>query len=300
VEIFGQQLKVAITGGMGLLGQTFQKYFMLNSDYSYKVFGRDELDVTDENSLYRALDKFRPDWLINCAAITNVDKTEVDPSKAIKVNASAMSNIAQVAIQLNIKVLHFSTDYVFDGNISVPYLEISETNPINQYGLTKLEGERILLEEMPQNAVILRTAWLYGSAKLGFLSDLIGRIKQREYEIQLVNDQVGQLTLTSDVVHAAIAIIDKSGVFDSKIYHVTNQNFGSWLEIGEFVNHTLKGSTQILGVSNAELNRPALRPRFSALDSKKFGDEFFEIRTWTAALEEYLIQNHIGIKIEAN
>jgi dTDP-4-dehydrorhamnose reductase len=300
VEFSSKQLKIVITGGSGLLGQTFQRTLSRNTNYSVKLFRKEELDISDKKSLHKVLDNLKPDWLINCAAITNVDKAEIDPAAAFQVNAIAMSNIAQVVNQLNLKILHFSTDYVFDGDNSAPYLETSEPNPINQYGLSKLEGERVLLEAMPQNAVIIRTAWLYGAAKLGFLADLIRRVEQRESEIQLVNDQIGQLTLASDVVLAAIAMINRSEVFESDIYHITNQNFGSWLEIGEFVNHTLKGSTRISGISSKELNRPALRPKFSALNSKKFADEFFELRTWTSALKEYLVQNHIGINDEAS
>jgi dTDP-4-dehydrorhamnose reductase len=298
VEFFGHQLKIVITGGNGLLGQTFQKVMSRNLNYSVKPLRKEELDVSDKKSLYTVLDNLRPDWLINCAAITNVDKAEINPSEAFLVNAIAVSNIAEVANQLNLKVLHFSTDYVFDGDATVPYLEISETNPVNQYGLSKLEGERVLLEAMPQNAVVVRTAWLYGSTKLGFLSDLIRRVEQRESEIQLVNDQIGQLTLASDVVLAAIEIINRFKIFESQIYHITNQNFGSWLEIGEFVNITLKGNTRMLGISHIELNRPALRPNFSALNSKKFAGEFFGLRTWTSALEGYLVQHHTGISNE--
>jgi dTDP-4-dehydrorhamnose reductase len=300
VEFSGQQLKIVITGGSGLLAQTFQTKLAKITDHSVRVFRREELDILDKKAMHDALDDLRPDWLINCAAVTNVDKAEIDPSPAFNVNALGVLNIAQVANQLNIKVLHFSTDYVFDGEVSVPYSETFDPNPINRYGLSKLEGERNLVAEMPQNAAIIRTAWLYGEAKLGFISNIIARVEQREPEIQLVNDQIGQLTLASDVVKAATQLMDRQGNFQSEIYHVTNQNFGSWLEIGEFVNYTLKGNTRISGILKEELNRPALRPTFSALDSKKFADEFFEIRSWTAALEEYLIQNQIGTKNEAS
>jgi dTDP-4-dehydrorhamnose reductase len=148
---------------------------------------------------------------------------------------------------------------------------------------------------MSHNAVVIRTAWLYGTAKSGFVSNIISRVEKNEAEIQLVGDQVGQLTLASDVVDAAIRIIDRQGNFESQIYHVTNQNFASWAEIGEFVNSALNGRSRIIAISSQELNRPASRPNFSALDSKKFDGEFIPIRSWNNALGEFLAENYAKI-----
>jgi dTDP-4-dehydrorhamnose reductase len=217
-----------------------------------------------------------------------VDNAELNPSIAFDVNSNAMRNIAEVATELNIRVLHFSTDYVFDGLSSVPYLEKSETNPLNQYGLSKLEGEKNLLAAMPENALVIRTAWLYGSLKSGFLSQVIRQVQSGVKCIQLVDDQLGQLTLASDVVQASMKILDKYQTFSSRIFHITNQGFGSWQEIGALINHALRGQTQIKGISHKELDRPALRPNFSALDSSQFSEEFDPMRNWTDALEEYL------------
>jgi dTDP-4-dehydrorhamnose reductase len=288
VEITGYKLKIVVTGSDGLLGRTFQEQLSMNGNCTTAIMHKAELDITNKVSIRTALAKARPDWLVNCAAFTNVDNAELNPTIAFDVNSNAMRNIAEVVTELNIRVLHFSTDYVFDGLSSDPYVEKSETNPLNQYGLSKLEGEKNLLAAMPENALVIRTAWLYGSLKSGFLSQVINRVQSGEKHIQLVNDQLGQLTLASDVVQASIKILDEYKTFSSKIFHITNQGFGSWQEIGELINHTLDGRSQIDGISHKELNRPALRPNFSALDSSQFSEEFGPMRDWTDALEEYL------------
>jgi dTDP-4-dehydrorhamnose reductase len=292
VEISGHQLRIIITGGAGLLGQTFLAKLSRFPDYSVKIFTKAELDILDKKQLLEIFREFKPDWLINCAAITNVDNIEIDPTSAVIVNSIAVSNIAKVAKLLDVRVIHFSTDYVFDGEASVPYRETCEPNPINKYGSSKREGEKNLFAEMSHNAVVIRTAWLYGTAKSGFVSNIISRVEKNEVEIQLVGDQVGQITLASDVVDAAIRIIDRQGNFESEIYHVTNQNYASWAEIGEFVNSALNGRTRIAPILSQELNRPASRPKFSALDSSKFDAEFFIMRSWTDALRDFLSQSH--------
>jgi len=288
VEITGHKLKIVVTGGDGLLGRTFQEQLLMNGNRTIELMHKAELDITNKESIRTVLAKARPDWLVNCAAFTNVDNAELNPTIAFDVNSNAISNIAEVATELNIRVLHFSTDYVFDGLSSDPYVEKSETNPLNQYGLSKLEGEKNLLAAMPENALVIRTAWLYGSLKGGFLSQVISRVQGGVKCIQLVDDQLGQLTLASDVVQASMKILDKYQTFSSKIFHITNQGFGSWQEIGALINYTLGGQSQINGISHKELNRPALRPSFSALDSSKFSEEFGPMRNWTDALEEYL------------
>jgi dTDP-4-dehydrorhamnose reductase len=290
VEIIGYKLKIVVTGGDGLLGRTFQKHLSMNGNHITAVMPKSELDVTNRVSIRLALEKDRPDWLVNCAAFTNVDYAELNPSIAFNVNSNAIKDIAEVASELNIRVLHFSTDYVFDGLTAHPYLEKSETNPLNQYGQSKLEGERNLLRIMPENALVVRTAWLYGSLKSGFLSQVINRVQSGEKVIQLIDDQLGQLTLASDVVHASMKILDRYRTFSSRVLHITNQGLGSWQEIGELINQTLEGRSQIQGISHKELDRPALRPNFSALDSGKFSAEFGAMRNWTEALEEYLIK----------
>lgn len=280
-----------MAGGQGLLGQTFKTHLSTSGKHVTTIFNKDELDITNLNSLHVTLKKTRPDWLVNCAAFTNVDGAELNSHIAYEVNGTAMSNISKVANDLSIKVMHISTDYVFDGDTTKPYSEDEEPNPINVYGMSKLEGEQILLREMGQGAIILRTAWLYGELKNGFLSQLIDRIRSGEEEIRIVEDQVGQLTLASDVVGGAMQIMDRHGEFNSEIYHLTNQNYGSWKDIGEFTCRVLRGRTKFIGISSNELNRPAQRPAFSALNSDKFANEFFPIRSWTVALEEYLTFN---------
>ena len=296
MEITGHKLKIVVTGGDGLLGRTFQEHLPVNGNRTTAVMHKTELDITNKESIRVALEKARPDWLVNCAAFTNVDSAELNPDVAFDVNSNAMKNIAEVATDLNIRVLHFSTDYVFDGLSPHPYVEKSETNPLNQYGLSKLEGEKNLLAAMPENALVIRTAWLYGSLKSGFLSQVINRVEGGVKCIQLVDDQLGQLTLASDVVQASLKILDEYQTFSSKIFHITNQGFGSWQEIGVLINHLLGGQSQINGISHKELDRPALRPNFSALDSSQFSEEFGPMRNWTDALEEYL-SNHKKTKV---
>ena len=296
MESTGYKLKIVVTGGDGLLGRTFEEHLSMNGNHTTAIMHKVELDITNKESIRLALEKARPEWLVNCAAFTNVDSAELNPDVAFDVNSNAMRNIAEVATELNIRVLHFSTDYVFDGLSSDPYVEKSETNPLNQYGLSKLEGEKNLLTAMPENALVIRTAWLYGSLKPSFLSQVIKRVQGGEKHIQLVDDQLGQLTLASDVVQASMQILDKYRTFSSKIFHITNQGFGSWQEIGALINHSLGGQSQINGISHKELDRPALRPNFSALDSSQFSEEFGPMRNWTDALEEYL-SNHKKTKV---
>ncbi len=288
METNGFKLKLAITGAGGLLGQTFEAELKTQQNYNSVLFNKTQLDITNRDSIWAALSKDAPDWIINCAAFTNVDSAEVSPGKAFEVNSTAIKNIAEVASELGIKVMHFSTDYVFDGLTQLPYTEESKTNPINKYGLSKLAGEELLFDFMPENALVVRTAWLYGPLKSGFLSQVITQVQKGEKSIRLVHDQVGQLTLASDLVGACMKIVARDSIFTSRVLHITNQGFGSWQQIGEIVNETLKGVTRIKGISHNELLRPALRPNFSALDAKKFSHEFGPMRNWTEALIEYL------------
>ncbi len=226
--------------------------------------------------------------IVNCAAYSKVDLAENESALADMINAAGVENLGKVATRLHIKVMHFSTDYVFDGEKRRPYLESDFAFPINVYGSTKLKGEKLLLAEHPSSCII-RTSWLFGANGPNFISKMLDLL-QKNQEVRVVFDQIGRPTFCKDLAKAAICLFDQSGIF-----HFANRGSSSWYEFAKFICEEAKrlnkpiACQKILPVSSQEFSSLARRPLYSVLDTKKIEKHLgFKPRHWREAVRDYM------------
>ncbi|MCT7949176.1 dTDP-4-dehydrorhamnose reductase [Ancylothrix sp. C2] len=264
-------MKILITGTNGQLGQELHHHL---SEKTYNITGlsRDKLDLANPDNIRQVLQEIKPDVIINAGAYTAVDKAESEPELADAINGKAAGILAEEAKKINSRLIHVSTDYVFDGTASQPYLETDETNPLGVYGKSKLAGEKAI-EEVGGEYLILRTAWVYGVGGKGNFVKTMLRLGGDREEIRVVCDQIGSPTWTGDLAEAIGRLIELK--WDSGIYHYTNSGVASWYDFAVAIfeeakqrNFPLKVA-RVVPITTSEYPTPARRPAFSVLSSKK-------------------------------
>ncbi|MDR1324313.1 MAG: dTDP-4-dehydrorhamnose reductase, partial [Candidatus Margulisbacteria bacterium] len=224
-----------------------------------------------------------PDFIYNCAALTNVDLCESEPAKARAVNALAAGNLAELAAELDIPLLQISTDYVFSGVAQKPYLPDEPTAPLSVYGQTKEEGER-LVQKAPR-FFIVRTAWLYGHNGKNFVETML-KLAQNNATLKVVNDQRGAPTFVDDLVAALVLFLTCQNY---GIYHFTNSGETTWYDFTREFFDLLNIAVPVQPCSTAEFPRPAQRPAYSVLDLRKTQETFgLKIPTWQDAIRRYI------------
>jgi dTDP-4-dehydrorhamnose reductase len=278
-------MKILLLGARGMLGRDLQPVLSTR----HEIIGRDihDLDIADPGQVGAEIGSLRPNAVINLAAFTDVDGCESQPERAFSVNAQGAGNVARASEAAGAKLIHLSTDYVFDGTSPTPYKEDASPHPLNVYGESKLQGERAV-QAAGENHLILRTAWLYGRHGKNFV-DTILRLASRQEELRVVNDQKGSPTFTRNLSWAIAQLLEK----DLRgIIHVTNSGSCTWFEFTEKIlalKPPLHSPVLILPISSSELNRPARRPAFSTLDCSRFeGVIGRRMRSWEEGLQEYL------------
>ena len=281
------QQSILITGAKGQLGCELQKLVPLYPQYRFFPTDIDTIDLCDKEAIESFLNKNRINYIINCAAYTAVDKAEDDIALCYRVNRDAVRNLAEVAAG-KAKIIHISTDYVFDGMSQRPLRETDETNPQSVYGKSKLEGEQILLKTAP-DSIIIRTAWLYSSFGNNFVKTMIRLGKERE-SLNVVNDQTGTPTYAADLAKAVLRIIEESekkNTFQSGIYHYSNEGECSWYDFCLKIHESAGVTTcKVRPVSTAEYPTKAARPLYSVLDKTKIKATFhLTIPHWEESLE---------------
>jgi dTDP-4-dehydrorhamnose reductase len=259
----------------------------INEKYNVIPTDIPELDIT-QDGVIKKIKTFAPDLVLHIAAYTNVDGCELEPEKALQVNAMGTKNVATVCKELEIPLLYISTDYVFDGENPIPYVEWDQPNPLNVYGQTKLEGE-LWVKRLVKDYWIIRTSGLYGRWGKNFVDTIIKKAKEVD-TIKVVADQTGSPTYTKDLANAIKKLIrtDNFG-----IYHITNSGWCSWYEFAQTIIGTYgKITCDVLPISSDELNRPAKRPKNFRLLNFAWDTIFKEpLRTWQEALNEYIKLN---------
>jgi len=246
---------------------------------------RSELDIADPEQVRRVLSAVRPDAIINAAAYTAVDRAESEPERAREVNETGPRNIAEIAAQIVARVLHLSTDFVFDGAKMSPYTEADRPAPLSVYGMSKLAGEQAV-REVAARWVIARTAWLYGVHGRNFVKTILGKAATGE-TLRVVSDQVGSPTYARDLAEALVRLIQQelTGTF-----HLTNSGACSWYDFRrEILRRSGFGNTPVLPISSQELGRPARRPAYSVLANVAWvtaGE--VPLRPWPEALADML------------
>lgn len=273
--------KILLLGKSGMLGSCFEKHLQ---DLKYEVFAfdREELDVTDIGSLHTAFAKIKPGFVINCAAYTAVDDAEGHRNEAFKVNAEAVGHVSKLSKEFGATLIHFSTDYVFNGKKSDGYDEKDEPEPINIYGESKLAGERLIAANM-EKFYIIRTSWLFGSNGKNFVDTML-KLGAEKPELKVVNDQIGSPTYTEDLCQSVIEIFLQNDFRDFGIYHLTNSDTCSWYDFAKKIFEIKKMPAVVIPVSSSEFPRPAKRPKFSILRNTKTS----ALRSWQEALMAYL------------
>lgn len=275
-------MKILTTGSHGLLGTNILP--VLERSFTVIPYDIEEWDITDRDAGERTIRDIRPDVILNLAAYTNVDECEDCLSLADRVNAEAPGIIAKLCSDHNIKFVHISTDYVFDGEKETPYREDDETNPTSVYGLSKLSGEKKVLANCP-DAIIIRTQWLYGHGGINFITK-ITKIAREQGVAEVVNDQRGCPTYAKDIADPILLLIEKNR---SGIYHVANAGSCTWFDFAREIFSCLHIDVVLKPITSEQLNRKANRPRNSVFDcSRLFRDTGHRMRTWQDALHDYL------------
>ncbi|MCM0668653.1 dTDP-4-dehydrorhamnose reductase [Flavobacterium tyrosinilyticum] len=258
--------KILITGATGQLGSELLVLAPLYTQYEWVFANRTQITLDNLEILQSQLEVIRPDVIFNCGAYTAVDKAESEKDLAFTVNHLAVELIAKYAKENNVKLIHVSTDYVFDGNSSIALNEEAKTNPINVYGESKLAGEIACLQENPES-IIIRTSWVYSKFGNNFVKTM-KRLMQERDEINVVNDQIGSPTYAADLAQAMIDIIE-SPEWISGIYNYSNEGEISWYEFALSIKEFGGYSCKVGGIPSSSYPTPAKRPSFSLLDKKK-------------------------------
>ncbi len=281
-------MKIWIIGKKGLLGKTLTNLCM-QKKLAHIATGHEEADITNRDQLARVAERERPTHIVNCAAYTDVDGAEAHAAIAYSVNAEGAENSARVARTHGARLMHISTDYVFDGRGCEPYLETDGCNPTNLYGKSKLEGELRVMEQCP-TACILRTSWVFGPGGKNFISSLLSHFKTRT-EISAVADQIGRVTYCGDLAEAVLALLCHSGIF-----HFANKGAVSRFEIAEALLRLAREKqmpmtcTSIQPVFSDAFPTVANRPSYSVLSTKKVENLLgCEPPSWKQALEKCLV-----------
>lgn len=276
-------MKILLLGHKGMLGNDL--FLRFAGKYQITGLDKDEIDITSKEECRKAINENVPDLVINAAAYTDVDGCEKTKDECFAVNAEAVKNIAEACSEKNIRIVHFSTDYVFDGEGVKPYREDSICNPINVYGASKLAGERYL-QELSHNYVLIRTEWLYGKNGKNFVRTILAKAQTSD-KLEVVDDQIGSPTYTKDLAAATELLIEKNlnGVF-----HITNRGNCSWYQFTlKILQETGIGGVQVLPIKSADLPRPAKRPHYSVLSMQKFiAATGKTMQPWQLALQDYL------------
>lgn len=255
-------MKVLLTGSKGMLAHAFFK--KKPKEWELLATDIEELDIANADLVEKTIQQFRPDLIINCAAYTKVDDCETKKELAFAVNGGGPANLARAAAQIGAKLVHFSTDYIFDGTKNKPYLENDPPHPINVYGRSKLEGEQIVRKQT-DNHLIIRTQWLYGEGGNHFVKTILKLAKERD-SIKVVNDQFGSPTWTEDLADAAIELIKKDC---TGTYHIVNSGKCSWYDFACQIIKEAELNTKVIPCTTAEFPRLAKRPAYSVLSTEK-------------------------------
>lgn len=279
-------MKVAITGAGGLVGSTLVK--RLASDHEVLALKHADLDITNKQAVHKLLDQARPDLVVNCAVL-NVDECETDPAKAQALNIDGPRYLAEAAQEIGAEIVHYSTNYVFDGEDEKVYTILDPAIPVNNYGRTKLEGEKAVMAANPRY-YILRTSWVYGIGKENFLSIIHRQLKAGQRG-KVVSDCWASATYVEDLVQRTSEIID---LRHYGIYQVVNEGICSYvdfaLEAGRLVEIQESDVRELLElIRDADIKRPAKRPRYTpmrCLLSEQIG--LRPLRHWKEALADYL------------
>lgn len=279
-------MKILLTGGNGQLGQDCRS--VLASRHEVASIDIEDVDIADPAGVEAEISRYQPEVIVNCAAFTRVDACETEKEAAVRVNADGPANLAASARRHSIRLVHISTDYVFDGKKPVPqaYTETDAVCPLSCYGRTKLAGEQSIAENTT-DSIILRTAWLYGIHGQNFLSAVLKKVRRSpEQAVKVVNDQYGSPTWSRRLALQIKTLIEaeKQGIF-----HASSEGFCTWYELARYFLDQLGVGHRVVPCTTEEYPTPAVRPKNSILENRRLKQEGINVMVhWQADIDEYI------------
>lgn len=281
--------KILVTGANGQLGNELRRLCKNFPGLEFIFTDVDMLDITNPDAVSVFMEASKPAIVVNCAAFTNVEGAEDDVKNARKVNALAPQVLAAACAMQSAFLIHISTDFVFDGDTSIPYKETDETNPLSVYGSSKLEGEE-KIKTVFDDYVIIRTSWLYSEYGTNFMRKILAKGKEQD-SIKVVDDQIGSPTYARDLANCIIDMIIKSilnpTAYLPGVYHYANQGTCSWAEFTKEIFQLADVKCEVVPVSSKEFPTKATRPKYSVLDTSKVREAFgIGIPNWRDSLKE--------------
>ncbi|NJM14230.1 MAG: dTDP-4-dehydrorhamnose reductase [Bacteroidales bacterium] len=281
-------MTILVTGANGQLGNELKQIAKANKTFEFVFHDIDTLDLTDHQSVAKAIKTIEPAFIVNCAAYTAVDKAEEEKDLAYLLNCEVTARLGELAKEHNSRLIHVSTDYVFDGKAHKPYNEECQTNPQSVYGASKLKGEQALFET---DAVIVRTSWLYSSFGNNFVKTMLRLGKERD-TLKVIFDQVGTPTYAADLASCIYKIIETSHTgqaVPAGVYHYANEGACSWYDFATEIMQQANLKCKVLPIETFEYPLPAPRPHYSILNKKKIKETLkIEIPHWKESLTKCL------------
>lgn len=275
--------KIIVTGANGQLGSEFRVLEKQYGHFAFYFFDRQTVDITNERKLEEQVKEIQPDFIINCAAYTAVDKAESDQETAFLINRDAVENLAKVSAAVGAKFLHISTDYVFDGTPTMPLQEDHPTNPVNTYGNSKLEGEQ-RATRVNGDTLIIRTSWVYSAFGNNFVKTMV-RLMASRPQIGVVADQWGSPTYAADLAATIMQII-QSPTWVPGIYHYSNEGIINWYDFAVEIKQQLGASCEVHAITTDQYPTPAKRPAYSVMDKTKIQETFgIRLKYWKESLK---------------
>jgi dTDP-4-dehydrorhamnose reductase len=279
---------ILVTGSNGQLGNEMKVVSKNYYGYDFIFTDIETLDITSKEKVSDFILSTHPDWIINCAAYNLVDKAEKEPESAILVNGTAVRNISEVIKGSECKLIHISSDYVFDGSSNVPYEEFSPANPLSAYGKSKLAGEKSALTHL--HSMIIRTAWLYSSFGNNFVKTILKHGKVKE-SLNVVFDQTGTPTYAADlarvIMHIVSGVIRNQVAFNAGIYHYSNEGVCSWYDFATEIIQESGLDCKINPILSKDYPTDAQRPSYSVLNKNKIKENYqVYIPHWRSSLKD--------------
>jgi dTDP-4-dehydrorhamnose reductase len=275
-------MKILVTGSNGQLGQCLQKHAKSLTSFDFKFETLESLDLTQENTMNLYFEKHRPDFCVNCAAYTNVEGAEDNEKSAFQVNAEAVHNLAKLCEKFKTKLIHISTDYVFDGLKNRPYHESDKESPINVYGTSKFQGETYISSTM-DTYFILRTSWLYSEFGPNFFNTILKKAAG-QHPLHITTEQIGTPTNANDLAKFILYLI-RTNSTDYGLYHYSNKGEATWYDFARLILEEKKPGQAINLKATFSYPTKAKRPKFSVIDKSKALSTFgIEIPHWRESL----------------